>query len=605
MQFSHAIQLYETDPKLVHHFVDGIIAISSDHKIKFWNFGATLMYGYTEAEALGMSISELIPERFETRTLKSFNTEVGAGCEWRGEVTHTKKDQSLIYCSISICRIHENDDEGYLIVTRDISERKQLEHLLQKMNFEFENRNSVDSNELASFFERIHEGVVAFDKQWTYRHINSKAAQILGKTSEELIGKNVWALYPKAKESKFYGACHEAMATEKFVKFEDYSIYIDKWFDVSVYPGKEGLYVFFQDVTERKRTDKLLNDREELYRKIVETAQEGIWTIDDKNHTTFVNTCMANMLGYERHEMIGKDPSEFVEIGSYQKVMDDLTAVRAGATSQFDYCLLTKTKSKKWVLINATPIMNDGVYAGALAMIMDITERKKREEELNESHEQLRHLASRLQTIREEERSSIARDIHDELGQQLTALKMDAYWIAKNQSDQNETFKRKIDSIMSIANHALEVVEKKAIELHPNILHDLGLLSAIEWQNREFQNRFGIAIDFSSDGSDQGLPNEVALAFYRIYQEALNNISRHAEATSIIARFERNIEGMSLSIQDDGKGFDQERLDRKKSLGLLGMRERAFIIGGTFDIQSFPSKGTIVMAKIGNTDKIL
>ena len=151
---------------------------------------------------------------------------------------------------------------------------------------------------------------------------------------------------------------------------------------------------------------------------------------------------------------------------------------------------------------------------------------------------------------------------------------------------------------MKLVNDTLPKVEKKAIELHPSLLHDLGLLAAIEWQNKQFQSRNDATIQFIAQGSDASLSKDTAIALYRIYQEALTNVTRHAQATTITTTFIQTDNIVKLTVADNGKGFDKSNIDKKKSLGLLSMKERCIVIGGQCEIISLPEKGTVVSVTV-------
>lgn len=209
-----------------------------------------------------------------------------------------------------------------------------------------------------------------------------------------------------------------------------------------------------------------------------------------------------------------------------------------------------------------------------------------------------RELAKHLQHIREEERTRIAREIHDELGQQLTGLKMDLSWLQKRSNHLNTEFDEKLISSLALVDETVKTVRRISTQLRPSILDDLGLISALEWQSDEMQKRYHIHSLFFSNVSSINLKSEIATAIFRIYQESLTNVLRHAQATEVNTTIELNSNQLMLVISDNGIGFDEKFIKDKKTLGLLGMKERTLMLGGTFKIESKEKEGTTLIVNI-------
>ena len=188
----------------------------------------------------------------------------------------------------------------------------------------------------------------------------------------------------------------------------------------------------------------------------------------------------------------------------------------------------------------------------------------------------------------------MAREIHDELGQQLTALKMDISWVMKKISETNIVPAEKFSSIISLTDNTIKTVRKISSSLRPSVLDDLGLVAALEWQSNEFESRSGIKCSFSLDTEPHECDRNVALTIFRVYQEALTNITRHAHATKVEAHLSCDDQHVKMTVADNGEGFDVEKVKAKKTFGLIGMKERAEITGGSLNIESKPGSGTII-----------
>ncbi len=232
-------------------------------------------------------------------------------------------------------------------------------------------------------------------------------------------------------------------------------------------------------------------------------------------------------------------------------------------------------------------------------------------EELRSSYEQLRALAAHIQFIREEERARIAREIHDELGQALTALKIDLSWLgdqfteSRRSGDLSQTtgeaqpILAKIQSMFGLIDMTIQSVRRIATELRPGMLDDLGLVAAIEWQAQDFQRRTGIQCKlFIESEEDAVLDKELSTALFRIFQETLTNVARHAQATKVNITLTESTGTLRLEIEDNGKGITEEDISDPKSLGLLGTRERALLFGGDVNITGSPGKGTRISVSI-------
>jgi len=235
---------------------------------------------------------------------------------------------------------------------------------------------------------------------------------------------------------------------------------------------------------------------------------------------------------------------------------------------------------------------------GAIITSQDITEHKKAEEEIKSSQLQLRNLTAHLQSIREEERTLIAREMHDELGQALTAMKMDLSWLDKRLPKDQRSLLEKTKSMSKLADATLQTVKRISTELRPGLLDDLGLPAAIEWQAEEFQTRTGIKCAITTDPEDIILDKDRSTAIFRIFQETLTNVARHAKATRIKVSLKEKAGKIELKVRDNGKGITEEQISNPKSFGLIGIKERAYYLDGKVVIKGLQDKGTTITIRI-------
>lgn len=223
--------------------------------------------------------------------------------------------------------------------------------------------------------------------------------------------------------------------------------------------------------------------------------------------------------------------------------------------------------------------------------------------ELNDSYKAIRKLTRHLQNVREEDRAHIAREIHDELGQQLTVLKMDVSWVNKRIGTTDEVIKQKLKDLLTMLDATVKSVRRISSELRPSLLDDLGLTAAMEWQLHEFKKRSDIKASFSAPEPELKLPDMIKTGLFRIFQESLTNVARHSHAKRLKVSLEHKDSNIILTIADDGKGFDKDKIADKRTLGILGMKERTSMIGGAYEITGTPGKGTVVVVSIPLTNQ--
>lgn len=265
-----------------------------------------------------------------------------------------------------------------------------------------------------------------------------------------------------------------------------------------------------------------------------------------------------------------------------------------------------------WIYGNAVPLLRaDGSVRGVVSAFVDITALKQAEQELNVSRQNLRGLAARLQAVREEERTGLAREIHDVLAQELTRLKIDITWVSRQLShpqvepSKQSALRQKLAGMAEITDTAIASVQKIATELRPVVLDSLGLCAAIEWQARDFQARTGIECTVDVPEADLHLERDRSTALFRILQESLTNVARHAKATRVEVELNCDETWASLRVQDNGRGIRPSELSDPRSVGLLGMRERAALLGGECKIEGRVTGGTCVEARVALAAKVL
>ncbi|MFO0775842.1 MAG: PAS domain-containing sensor histidine kinase [Nitrospiraceae bacterium] len=361
------------------------------------------------------------------------------------------------------------------------------------------------------------------------------------------------------------------------------------------------------------RLDRVRRD----YELLLNSVRDGIYGVDREGRATFINPAVTAMLGWTAAELIGRPmhalvsychadgrpyPSDESPVaktllnGSSHATSDDVFWRRDGTSFPVEY--------------SSTPIREGGRVVGAVVVFRDITERHQAQSHLEDTLERLRTLSQRLQTVREEERARIARELHDELGVALTCLKMDLSQIftrcegefaaqtAEPSSGVRTFVADKVTAMTRQVDDTLAAVQRIVAELRPGVLDDLGLVAAIEWQCRDFERRTGIGCVLSVTAEDIVVEPPRATALFRVCQEALTNVMRHANASVVTVRLWEDDGDIHLRIRDNGKGIPAGKIEDGQSFGLMGMQERMRALDGTLQIDSKPGEGTTILVRV-------
>jgi PAS domain S-box-containing protein len=343
---------------------------------------------------------------------------------------------------------------------------------------------------------------------------------------------------------------------------------------------------------------RLLEESEQRLAKMIEASPEAITMagLEDGKFVS-VNPAAERLSGYTREEMVGRGS---VEVGFWpdpeerQSLISDL--LRDEELHGREIRLRRKDGELRDVLSSAALIDFDGrklvLFQGS-----DITERKNAEKALRQHQELLRELSAHHDSVREGERAHIAREIHDEMGQALTALKMDLSVIGLEAGKDAPRISEQVRGLKGQVDDMIQIVRDVATALRPAAL-DLGILSGVEWLVEEFQKRSGIPCHVKVEDGEIDLDKDRSIVVFRILQESLTNIARHADARSVEISLRRDATHVRLEVKDDGRGFDPEAIREKKTFGLLGIRERAIMLNGTLSITSKPGEGTRVSLSI-------
>lgn len=359
-------------------------------------------------------------------------------------------------------------------------------------------------------------------------------------------------------------------------------------------------------IIQKKITERQLEENEKQLRIIFDQAPMGIALTDAETGKFFkVNSEFSVLSGYSEDELQEMDTQSLIHPDDYEKTRDRRLALREKKLSHYslEKRYVRKDGSLIWVNVTVVPLSDEDAFSGQnLSMVEDISERKEAERALRTSEGSLRALASKLQETEESFRKELSRELHDQAGQSLTALNLNLTLLENQlQSGQVDKMQEKLADSIALVEETTRTIRDVMSDLRPAVLDDYGLRAALCWHCKRFSKRTNIKVNIQDVQLSSRLPEPVESALFRIYQEAMNNVSKHAGADQVWVSLDDSTEYLCLLIKDNGVGFDTGKFELsmgRRGWGILNMTERVQALGGAADISSEPGKGTIVSVKI-------
>ncbi len=359
-----------------------------------------------------------------------------------------------------------------------------------------------------------------------------------------------------------------------------------------IFNGKKDALDDSMDMMDQKETRERFLELAALESSILDAVPQAIVGLHNRR-IIFANNAVKETFGWTREELIGQSVAIFYRTVEESEEIARYFYSTLKRQRTFVNEFSCRRKDGKDILcrMRAARIGDKLEEKRIVITYVDITEKKHAEEELVRSRQQLRNLSIHLQSVREKESSRIAREIHDELGQSLTALQMDVAWLGNQLPAEFTLLKEKTHRMERLVDATIDSVHRIITELRPILLDDLGLTAAIEWQAQEFQNRSGIECDVYVDCKENSIEKELETALFRIFQETLTNIARHAGATMVRVRLTQKENELCLEVVDNGKGITRKQIEDSRSFGIIGIRERVNLWNGRFELQGNAGAG--------------
>lgn len=575
---------------LVEQSMDAIAIADERGKIQLVNQRTLQLSGFTEYELLGKSLfefavpSDLVEQPFRLNELN------------RGEVVHTERRirnrrGDYLFVEINARKIKD----GRLVVfVKDVTERKNAADEMLRKNTQLE---AAEKQALLGSWEiNMTNWSIEWSKQM-FRLFNlpenstppgfDTFFNLIHPEDHDKV-KQAWQQVIEGKELGYLTI--RTYPDLGPVQYLTPRFYIEYNTDGTMQLMRGTL----QDITRQLEDAIKIQESEEAYRTLVEQAMDGIFICDLNWKIQLANVAAEQVSGYTKAELVEMSLTQLTDPENIKADPYHLEDLVAGKTVYNERPVIRKGDQRIIASINARMLPDKRV----VVIARDITAERLAQEEIRRNNQELQHLTNHLMKIREDERARIAREIHDELGQQMTGVKFGIAWIEKQLPAEELPLKNKLIQVKELLDESNKSMRRIISELRPSLFDHHGLPDALNWLARMFTENSGIPVQLEIPDHVPKLPEELSTTIFRIFQETLTNIGKYANATSATAALTIETQWIRFTISDNGTGFDTRKINEQKSFGLIGMRERVLHLKGKLTIQSMPNKGTTIKIQL-------
>jgi PAS domain S-box-containing protein len=588
---------------LFNNTLDAILMADDQMRFVDANPAACTLTGYDREELLQLRIQDITP---------SPNLELLQQM-WRDllSIGTLEGDFEILCKGGDIADIHfravANNLPGiHMAIFHDVTAQK----LANKLRHEIQARMEL-------VLTSITDSHILFDREWRYIYVNEAAARAIRRPRAEILGNTLWNLYPDILDTELEKCYLRAMNEQTPMTFEFHYLTTDTWWENHFYPAPEGLAVFATEITERKQAEARLRE----YEKVVEELEEMIVVIDREYRYVIANQAFLDYRGMKREQIIGQLIPKIIDQKVFEKIIKEkLDECFQGKVVEYELKYTYPHMGERDLFLSYLPVEHTDGIDRVVCILRDITERKKGEaereqlfEELRQSHEQLRLISGRLVEAEESERKRLAREIHDDISQALTALTMRLgsarTLLPKSAREARSILKETETLTQSTLEHTRSIIAG----LRPSILDEFGLIPALRRLADELRSGTSTTVILKTDRLPKRLPPQVEITLFRIAQEALTNVRKHAQASEVNIRLRKEAGHVYLSVQDNGVGMDNQAAGSRQNtdvvlaggwkipashFGLIGMQERVKLLNGDFQLTSAPHQGTTIRVEL-------
>jgi len=563
---------------------DMIFVLNRDHVCLDFLSGPNLKPLRPPHDFVGRNVTEVMPSALAAQTTDHLNQAFATG-----------KPQTYNYQLEEDSGVHDyearivlSSEDVAIAIVRDVTDEKRTKQGLHESQERFRRLAEAAFEGVAI----TENGIILDANAQLMQMLKCEPADIIGKKVADFVTPESVAILQdsyQADDASPYefvglrsdGSTFQAEARGKSIPFE----------------GRKVRVAVIRDITQRKLAERALRESEERFRLIFEKGPIGMYLAFPSQSFIRVNNALCEMLGYKEHELVGRTLADVV----YSKDLEEGMSVanRAHEDEMESYQIERRFRCKNgdliWTNLKGAMIKDSaGNVVCGLGIIENITERRQAEQQLKQSRAQLHNLMRHMQSKIEEERKHIAREVHDELGQILTKLKIDLATILKIPVGSDIMLRETAESMNDLLNTAIHQVHQISTNLRPHLLDDLGLVEAIYWMCEELEKSAGIKCKVELQPEEVHFSAELTTTIFRMCQEALTNVIRHSNATRVHVVLVVDNDILRLKIIDNGMGITSEQIEDEKSFGIMGMRERLYDFNGNVAFVSPEAGGTIV-----------
>ena len=588
-----------------------IFMLEPDGRIASWNPGAAALTGYTEADAMGRHYAMLYGTGRIQPCARALEKAARVGA-FEEECWHVRSDGNR-YCGEDIISAIRDDAgalQGFSVITRDVTQRIELQRQTERSrDFYF------------ALFSDLPSLVWRSDANGACDYVNNAWVDYTGRARETQLG-NGWIAAVHADDRGRWREVYARSLRERTpFELEARLSRADGTFGTVLcnarpYHDMQGHFSGFlwscYDLTARRAMEGALKEGEARYEGIASNVPGMVFQLvrdaGGAYSFAYVSPGCEPLTGAPE-ALLRADPEVFFMLipAGHRPHFDatlDASAANLANWTWSGPLRPAHEASEKWLSIRARPRRLDSGEIVWDGLVFDDTQNRLAQLEVERSREELRALSRHLQSVREEEKARIAREVHDELGATLTALKIDLGFVADRLPVNGASLRDKCASMSQLVDTAVAATRKIVSDLRPSILDDLGLAAALAWQAGEYRKHANLKITVETPDPDIAIERDCALTLFRIFQEALTNVARHAKATEVAVTLSESGSGHALTIRDNGAGIADDALQKPTSHGIRGMRERARALGGDLDVSSRPGEGTTLVVTIPKTNAL-
>lgn len=574
-----------------------------DAKILDFSAGAEAIFGYRRAEVIGVPFNRLFPLEDKVKIIKLLQSTVLKQSGLTKEIVLKRKSGEAfpaLYTKYLI-KNHRGGSPAALNVAVDISRRKRIEDSIR-----------YAYSEMRQLFDAAVDGMRVIDRDFNMLRVSESFARLSGVTKDQAVKRKCYEILRGSLCNTPLCPLKQIFDGESYVEYEVEKEGCDGrripcLLTATPFRAPDGELIgiveHFKDVTARQRAFSALRRSEEKYATVVENSLTGIY-IEVDGTIEFVNERLSEIFGCRKAELIGRKTHTFIhpDYHSHVAIIRNKLLAREIESSEFEARCLTPGRRTIWVNMRDTRIDFHGRSA-ILGNLVEITQRKHMEDALRDSEKTLKILSSHLFTAQEDERKRLAHDLHDIIGQTLSAIKFCADNLAQPNpamtADQRNIL---VEKVVTLTQYAIDEVRRYSMELRPSTLDDLGIVATIQWFCREFQSIYGtIRINQEMEVEEDEIPASIKTVIFRVVQEALNNVAKHARADRVRISLRKTETHIELVVEDNGIGFDLQESHTPRGLlkgfGIAGMRERVEFAGGVFIVLAMKGTGTFIRAR--------